>query len=212
MIRLRRMALAVVLLAPGVAAQAQLPDVVRIGILNDMNGPFADQSGKGSIVAAQMAAEEFAAQRGGFKVQILAADHLNKPDVGAQIARGWVDRNDVAAIADVANSGVALALNQLMADKHRTLLATNVGTSDLSGKYCQPTTVQWTMDSYALGSTIARAMASRGGDSWYFISFDYALGVALEHDTEVAVKSLGDKVSGSIRHPLGTTDFSSYLV
>ncbi|MFL5287092.1 MAG: ABC transporter substrate-binding protein [Rhodopila sp.] len=212
MIRLRRMALAVVLLAPGVAAQAQLPDVVRIAILNDMNGPFADQSGKGSIVAAQMAAEEFAAQRGGFKVQILAADHLNKPDVGAQIAREWVDRNDVAAIADVANSGVALALNQLMADKHRTLLATNVGTSDLSGKYCQPTTVQWTMDTYALGSTIARAMAPRGGDSWYFISFDYALGVALEHDTQATLKILGATVAGSVRHPLGTTDFSSYLV
>jgi branched-chain amino acid transport system substrate-binding protein len=212
MIRLRRMALAVVLLAPGVAAQAQLPDVVRIGILNDMNGPFADQSGKGSIVAAQMAAEEFAAQGGGFKVQILAADHLNKPDVGAQIAREWVDRNDVAAIADVANSGVALALNQLMADKHRTLLATNVGTSDLSGKHCQPTTVQWTMDTYALGSTIARAMAPRGGDSWYFISFDYALGVALEHDTQATLKILGATVAGSVRHPLGTTDFSSYLV
>jgi len=212
MIRLRRMALAVVLLAPGVAAQAQLPDVVRIGILNDMNGPFADQSGKGSMVAAQMAAEEFAAQGGGFKVQILAADHLNKPDVGAQIAREWVDRNDVAAIADVANSGVALALNQLMADKHRTLLATNVGTSDLSGKYCQPTTVQWPMDTYALGSTIARAMAPRGGDSWYFISFDYALGVALEHDTQATLKILGATVAGSVRHPLGTTDFSSYLV
>jgi branched-chain amino acid transport system substrate-binding protein len=131
MIWLRRVALAVVLLTPAIAARAQIPDVVRIGILNDRNGPFADQSGKGSVVAAQMAAEEFAAQGGGFKVQILAADHQNKPDVGVQIAREWVDRNGVAAIADVANSGVALALNQVMVDKHRTLLATNVGTSDL---------------------------------------------------------------------------------
>jgi branched-chain amino acid transport system substrate-binding protein len=212
MIWLRRVALAAVLLTPGLAARAQLPDVVRIGILNDMNGPFADQSGKGSIVAAQMAAEEFAAQGGGFKVQILVADHQNKPDVGAQIAREWVDRNGVVAIADAVNSGVALAVNQVMADKHRTFLASNVGTSDLTGKFCQPTTVQWTMDTYALGNTIARAMAARGGDTWYFISFDYALGVALEHDTEAGLSALGDRVVGSIRHPLGTTDFSSYLV
>jgi branched-chain amino acid transport system substrate-binding protein len=163
MIWLRRVALAVILLTPGFAARAQVPDIVKIGILNDMNGPFADQSGKGWIVAAQMAAEEFAAQGGGFRVQILAADHQNKPDVGAQIAREWVDRNGVVAVADAVNSGVGLALNQVMADKHRTFLATNVGTSDLTGKYCQPTTVQWTMDTYALANTMARVMAEKGG-------------------------------------------------
>src|SRR3954447_15286038 len=136
MIRLRRMALAVVLLAPGVAAQAQLPDVVRIGILNDMNGPFADQSGKGSVVAAQMATEDFAEQGGGFRAEIVAADHLNKPDVGAQIVREWVDRDGVAAVADAVNSGVGLAVNTVMAEKHRAFIATNVGTSDLTGKFC----------------------------------------------------------------------------
>jgi branched-chain amino acid transport system substrate-binding protein len=207
-----RLALAAVLFTPGLAARAQIPDVVRIGILNDMNGPFADQSGRGSVVAAQMAAEEFAAQGGGFRVQILAADHQNKPDVGAQIAREWVDREGVATIADAVNSAVGLAVNQVMAEKHRTFLATNVGTSELTGKYCQPTTVQWTMDTYALGSTMARAVSAQGGDTWYFIAFDYALGAALVRDTEATLTALGDKVVGSVRHPLGTTDFSSYLV
>jgi branched-chain amino acid transport system substrate-binding protein len=212
MIRLRHLALAAVLLVPGLSARAQIPDVVKIGILNDMNGPFADQSGKGSVVAAQMAAEEFAAQGGGFRVQILQADHQNKPDLGAQIAREWVDRDNVATVADAVNSGVGLAVNQVMAEKHRTFLATNVGTSDLTGKYCQPTTVQWTMDTYALGNTMARAMASRGDDTWYFIAFDYALGAALVHDTAATLTALGGKVLGTARHPLGTTDFSSYLV
>jgi branched-chain amino acid transport system substrate-binding protein len=209
---LRRLALAAVLFAPGLTARAQIPEIVRIGILNDMNGPFADQSGKGSVVAAQMAAEEFAAQGGGFRVQILAADHQNKPDVGAQIAREWVDRDNVATIADAVNSGVGLAVNQVMAEKHRTFLASNVGTSELTGKYCQPTTVQWTMDTYALGSTMARAVSAQGGDTWYFVAFDYALGAALVRDTEATLATLGDKVVGSVRHPLGTTDFSSYLV
>lgn len=192
--------------------RAALPDPVKIGILNDMGGPFADQSGPGSVVAAHMAAEDFAAQSGSFPVQILSADHQNKPDVGAQIARQWVDRDGVAAIADAVNSGVGLAVNQVMAEKHRTFLATNVGTSDLTGKFCQPTTVQWTMDTYALGSTIARAVMQQGGNTWYFISFDYALGAALERDATATLTALGGKVVGSTRHPLGTTDFSSYLL
>src|ERR1700692_4209373 len=170
---IRHVALAVALLLPAAYARAELPATVKVGILNDMNGPFADQSGRGSVVAAQMAAEEFAAEGGGFKVEILSADHLNKPDTGAQIVREWVDRDGVDAVADAVNSGVGLAVNTVMAEKHRTFLATNVGTSDLTGKFCQPTTVQWTMDTYALGSTIARVMMQRGGDTWYFISFDY---------------------------------------
>jgi branched-chain amino acid transport system substrate-binding protein len=212
MIWLRRLALAAVLMTPGIAAQAQLPDTIKIGILNDMNGPFADQSGRGSVVAALMAAEEFAAQGGGFKVQILSADHQNKPDVGAQIVREWIDREGVAAVADGVNSGVGLAVNQVMADKHRTFIATNVGTSDLSGKFCQPTTVQWTMDTYAFGTTMARAMMAQGRDTWYFVSFDYALGAGLERDATATLTALGGKVLGSVKHPLGTTDFSSYLL
>ena len=148
---LRHAAMALALMLPTALAHAELPAVVKVGVLNDMNGPFADQSGKGSIVAAQMAAEAFAEQGGGFPVEILSADHQNKPDIGAQIVREWVDRDGVAAVADAVNSGVGLAVNTVMAEKHRTFIATNVGTSDLTGKFCQPTTVQWTMDTYAFG-------------------------------------------------------------
>jgi branched-chain amino acid transport system substrate-binding protein len=210
--RFRGLAVTISLLLPTAFAHAELPAVVKIGILNDMNGPFADQSGKGSVVAAQMAAEDFAGQGGGFHVEILAADHQNKPDVGAQIVREWVDRDGVDAIADAVNSDVGLAVNTVMAEKHRTFIATNVGTSDLTGKFCQPTTVQWTMDTYAMGNTMARAMMAQHGDTWYYISFDYALGAALERDSTAVLTSLGGKVVGSIKHPVGTTDFSSYLL
>jgi branched-chain amino acid transport system substrate-binding protein len=205
-------ALAVAALLPAAFAEAELPGTVKVGILNDMNGPFADQSGRGSVVAAQMAAEDFAAQGGGFRVEILAADHLNKPDVGVQIVRQWVDREGVDAVADSVNSGVGLAVNTVMAEKHRTFIATNVGTSDLTGKFCQPTTVQWTMDTYAMGNTMARAMMGQHADTWYYISFDYALGAALERDSSAVLTSLGGKVVGSVKHPLGTSDFSSYLL
>jgi branched-chain amino acid transport system substrate-binding protein len=208
----RHVAMAVAFMLPTAFAWAELPDTVKIGILNDMNGPFADQSGRGSVVAAQMAVEDFAEQGGGFKVQILSADHLNKPDVGAQIVRGWIDRDAVDAVADAVNSGVGLAVNTVMAEKHRTFIATNVGTSDLTGKFCQPTTVQWTMDTYALGTTMARAMVAQHADSWYYISFDYALGAALERDSAAVLTGLGGKVLGSVKHPLGTVDFSSYLL
>jgi branched-chain amino acid transport system substrate-binding protein len=204
--------MAIALMLPAAFARAELPDTIKVGILNDMNGPFADQSGRGSVVAAQMAAEEFAALGGGLRVEILSADHLNKPDVGAQIVRQWVDQDGVDAVADSVNSGVGLAVNTIMAEKHRTFVATNVGTSDLTGKFCQPTTVQWTMDTYAMGNTMARAMMKQGADTWYYISFDYALGAALERDSSAVLTSLGGKVLGSVKHPLGTTDFSSYLL
>jgi branched-chain amino acid transport system substrate-binding protein len=208
----RRAAMAIALMLPAALAQAELPATIKLGILNDMKGPFADQSGRGSVVAAQLAAEEFAAQGGGLRVEIVAADHLNKPDVGAQIVREWVDRDGVTAVADAVNSGVGLAVNTVMAEKHRTFVATNVGTSDLTGKFCQPTTVQWTMDTYALGNTMARAMMAQGADTWFYISFDYALGAALERDSTAVLTSLGGKVVGSVKHPLGTADFSSYLL
>jgi branched-chain amino acid transport system substrate-binding protein len=199
------------LMAPALAAAA-IPETVKIGIINDMSGPFADQSGPGSVVAAEMAAEAFAGTDPGFKVQILSADHQNKADIGASIVRGWIDRDNVDAVADSVNSAVGLAINSVMAEKHRTFVATNVGTSDLTGKFCQPTTVQWTMDTYALGNTIARALMQKGLDTWYFISFDYALGAALERDATATLNALGGKVVGSVKHPLGTTDFSSYLI
>lgn len=195
------------------AAGAQIPgNVLRIGVLNDMNGPFAAQSGRGSVVAAQMAAEDFAPEAGGIKVEILSGDHQNKPDIGVSIVRQWIDRDGVTAVTDSVNSGVGLAVNQVMREKHRTFVATNVGTSDLTGKFCAPTTVQWNMDTWAFGNAIARAVYAQGGRSWFFITVDYALGIGLQRDASAELDRLGAKVVGSVRAPLGTTDFSSYLV
>lgn len=214
---LLKLAPVVVALAPSffsvASAQAEIPNqTLKVGVLNDQSGPFADQSGKGSVAAAQLAAEDFAHANPGIKVEILYGDHQNKPDVGSTIVRQWVDRDGVDAVADSVNSGVGLAVNQIMAEKNRTFIATNVGTSDLTGKFCKPTTVQWTMDTWAMGNAAARALTQIGAKSFYFISFDYALGAALERDTTEALKKLGGSVAGSIKHPLGTTDFSSYLL
>ena len=195
------------------AAQAEIPNhTLKVGVLNDQSGPFADQSGKGSLIAAQLAADDFTQQNPGLKVDIIYGDHQNKPDVGSTIVRQWIDRDGVDAVADAVNSGVGLAVNQIMAEKNRTFIATNVGTSDLTGKFCKPTTVQWTMDTWAMGNAAARALTEIGAKSFFFISFDYALGAALERDTSEALKKLGGTVTGSVKHPLGTTDFSSYLL
>jgi branched-chain amino acid transport system substrate-binding protein len=194
------------------AATAQVPSTVKVGVLSDFSGPFSDQAGKGSLIAAQMAAEDFAKESKGMKVEILSADHQNKPDIGAAIARRWVDQEGVDAVVDLPNSGVALAVNTVMKDKNRTMLASASATSDLTGKFCQPTTVQWALDTWALGNAMGRAITERGGKSWYFVSFDYALGKALQRDTGEAVEKQGGKVLGSVTHPLGTVDFSSYLL
>jgi branched-chain amino acid transport system substrate-binding protein len=192
---------------------AQIADnTVKIGVLSDFSGPFSDQAGHGSYVAAQMAAEDFAKESKGLKAEIIFADHQNKPDVGASIARRWVDQDNVAAIVDLPNSGVALAVNTIMKEKNRTMLASGSATSDLTGKFCQPTTVQWALDTWALGNAMGRAITERGGKSWFFVSFDYALGKALQRDTTEAVEKQGGKVLGAVSHPLGTADFSSYLL
>ena len=202
------LAAAALLLAFG--ARAELPATVKIGVLNDQSGPFADQSGRGSVVAAQMAADDFAKEAPGIKVEIVYGDHQNKPDIGSQIVRGWVDRDGVVAVADAVNSAVGLAVNEIMRERHLTFVASNVGTSDLTGKFCAPTTVQWTFDTWAFGNSAARALGKLG--PFYFIGFDYALGAALERDTTAALQKLGGSVAGSVKHPLGTTDFSSYLL
>jgi len=202
-------ALAVALLASQ-AAWAQLPNPIKIGVLNDQSGPFGDQSGRGSMIAAQLAAEDFAREAPELKVEIVYGDHQNKPDIGSSIVRAWVDRDGVVAVADAVNSAVGLAVNDVLRDRHRTFIASNVGTSDLTGKFCAPTTVQWTFDTWAFGNSAARALKDVG--PFYFIGFDYALGAALERDTTAALTRLGGKVAGSVKHPLGTTDFSSYLL
>ena len=196
------------------SAAAQLPATIKIGVLNDMSGPYADVSGRGSVIAAQMAAEDFAAEAGAGapKVEILAGDHQNKADIGANLARGWVDRDGVLAVVDVPNSAVALAVNQIMREKDRAFLASSSATSDLTGVQCSATTVQWTFDTWALANGTARAVSRQGGHSWFFIGSDYALGAALVRDASAVIKAEGGTVVGDVRAPLGVTDLSSYLL
>jgi branched-chain amino acid transport system substrate-binding protein len=145
-------------------------------------------------------------------VEIVSADHQNKPDIGSSLARGWLDQQGVTAIVDLPNSGVGLAISNLLNERNRVTMASATATSDMTGKFCKNTTVQWNLDTWALGNATGRAVTEAGGKSWYFVSFDYALGQALEKDTSEAVKKLGGQILGSVRHPLGTTDFSSYLL
>jgi branched-chain amino acid transport system substrate-binding protein len=204
-------ALAALLLAS--TAHAQVPgNLVRVGVLTDMSGPFSDQVGKGSVTAAEMAAEDFAPEAHGLKVEILSADHQNKPDVGAGIAREWVDQKGVDAVVDLPNSGVALAVESVLKGKDRVMLASSTATSDLTGKACAPMVVQWVTDTWAQGHSTAQALVKRGLTTWYFLTVDYALGLALERDATEALVSLGGKSLGQVRSPLGTSDFSSALL
>ena len=194
---------------PG-AGRGEEPKKVKIGILNDQNGPFADQSGRGSVVAARLAVEDFSKEDPFMDVEIAYDDHQNRPDLARQIVGNWLDNEGVDAVADAPNSAVGLAINDLIHTRNKTFLATNVGTSDLTGKHCQPTTVQWTFDTWALGNSAAQALYKKG--PVYLISFDYALGKALVRDTTAALQRLGGSVAGSVEHPLGATDFASYLL
>ena len=190
------------------AAHAEIPsNTLKVGVLTDMSGPFADQAGRGSVTAAQMAAEDFAKEDPSAKVEIVSADHQNKPDVGAAIVRNWLDRDGVDAVVDVPNSGVGLAVNTVVHEKNRTFMGSAIATSDLTGKFCQDTTVQWALDTWALGNAVGTAVVKAGGNKWYFLSFEYALGQALERDTRAAIDKLGATVVGSVHHPLGTDGF-----
>ncbi|MBP2147890.1 ABC transporter substrate-binding protein [Xanthobacter autotrophicus DSM 597] len=185
---------------------------VKLGVLNDMSGVYADISGPGSVVAAQMAAEDFMAKNKGFKVEVVGADHQNKPDVGASIARKWYDQENVDAVMDVTTSSVALAVSDITKEKNRIFLVSGGGTSDLTGAKCSPNTVHWTYDTWALANGTGSALTKQGGSPWFFITADYAFGAALERDASAAVKAAGGKVAGSVKHPLSNTDFSSFLL
>lgn len=201
------------LLAVALPARAEIPNnLVKVGVLTDMSGPFADQVGAGSVAAARLAAEDFMAGNGGLKVEILSADHQNKPDVGTAQARQWVDQDGVDAIVDLPNSAVALGVATVMKDKNRVALASSSATSDLTGKACAPTTVQWVLDTWSLGHSTAQALLAQGADTWFFVTVDYALGQALERDAAEAVTKGGGKVLGQVRHPLGAADLSSALL
>src|SRR5467141_3057825 len=194
-------------------AQAQISDgVVKIGVLSDMSSLYSDIGGGGSVVAARMAIEDFGAAKKGMKVELLSADHLNKPDVGSSIARQWYDVDKVDVIVDVPTSSIALAISQITREKGKAFLVSGAATSDLTGKACSPNTIHWTYDTWMLANGTGNAIVKTGGDSWYFITADYAFGLALERDTEAVVLKNGGKVLGKVRHPLNAQDFSSFLL
>ena len=195
------------------AASAQVSDgVIKIGVMSDMSSLYADIGGPGSTLAARMAVEDFGAAKKGMKVEIVSADHQNKADVGSSVARQWYDVDKVDAIFDVPNSAVALAINQLTREKGKAFIDSGAASSDLTGKACSPNTVHWTYDTWMLANGTGTAIVKTGGDSWFFLTSDYAFGHALERDTEAAVLKNGGKVLGKVRHPLNTQDFSSFLL
>src|SRR2546429_4857041 len=195
------------------AAHAQISDgVIKIGVLNDQSSLYADLSGQGSAVAARMAVEDFGAAKKGMKVEIISADHQNKPEVGSSIARQWYDVDKVDVIVDVPTSSVALAINQVTREKNKLFLVSGAASSDLTGKACSPNTIHWTYDTWMLAHGTGSAIVKTGGKSWFFLTADYAFGHALERDTEAVVVKEGGKVLGKVRHPLNAQDFSSFLL
>ena len=200
------------LAAPYVARADISDNVIRLGVLNDQSSLYSDLTGQGSVVAVKMAIEDSGIEKRGFKVEVLAADHQNKADVGSNIARKWYDVDKVDAIIDVPNSAVALAVNTITKEKNRVFIVSGAASSDLTGKACSPNTVHWTYDTWALANGTGKAIVKTGGDSWFFITADYAFGHALERDTEAVVLANGGKVVGKVRHPLNNADFSSFLL
>ncbi len=194
-------------------AQAQVSgNVVKIGVLNDQSGTYADLAGPGSTIAAKMAVEDFKAKEKGLTVEVISADHQNKADVGSQIARKWYDSDGVDVIVDVPTSSVALAVSDVTKEKGKAFLVSGAAASDLTGPKCSPNTIHWTYDTWALANGTGSAIVKTGGDTWFFITADYAFGHALERDTEAVVIKNGGKVLGKVRHPFPSTDFSSFLL
>ncbi|MGL4559803.1 MAG: ABC transporter substrate-binding protein [Afipia sp.] len=195
----------------GTGAFAQ-DKVVKIGNLTDMSGLYADVGGAGSTLAAQMAVEDSGLTKKGWKVDVISADHQNKPDVGTTTARQWIDVEKVDVIVDVLNSGVALAVKNVVTEKNSIMINSGAASSDLTNSQCSPNVVHWTYDTYMLANSTGTALVKAGGDSWFFLTADYAFGAALERDTTAAVTKAGGKVLGSVKHPLNSSDFSSFLL
>jgi branched-chain amino acid transport system substrate-binding protein len=195
------------------SAQAQYTDgTIKIGVMNDMSGTYADLSGPGSVLAARMAVEDFGAAAKGMKVEILGADHQNKPDIGSNVVRQWIDVEKVDVIVDVPTSSVALAVSDIVRDKNKVFLVSGAAASDLTGAKCTPNTVHWTYDTWSLANGTGNAIVKTGGTTWFFLTADYAFGHALERDTAAVVEKNGGKVLGKVRHPFPGTDFSSFLL
>jgi branched-chain amino acid transport system substrate-binding protein len=203
--------LVAVLTVTGTAVRAQdIP--VKIGVLTDMSSLYADATGPGSVAAAKLAIEDFNPAAHGLKVDLVSADHQNKPDVGSNIARQWFDTDHVDAIVDVPNSGVALAISEVTRDKNKVFLVSGAAISDLTGPKCSPNTVHWTYDTWMLANSTGKSVVKTGGDTWFFLTSDYAFGHALQRDTAAVVTANGGKVLGEVAHPLNTQDFSSFLL
>jgi len=204
---------AMVLTAASVAsAQEKLDKTVKIGALSDQSGLYADLAGPGSTLAAQMAIEDSGLKAKGWTIDLISGDHQNKPDIGTTIARQWFDVDKVDTIVDVPNSGVALAVNNVVKEKNGVYINSGAATSDLSNAQCSPNTVHWTYDTYMLAHATGQALVKAGGDTWFFLTADYAFGAALERDTTAVVTANGGKVIGGVKHPLNTADFSSFLL
>jgi branched-chain amino acid transport system substrate-binding protein len=195
------------------SANAQISDdVVKIGVLTDMSSLYSDATGEGSVIAAQMAAADFGGKVKGKPIEVIFADHQNKPDVGSNIARAWYDTEKVDTIVDVPTSSIALAVQKITQEKDKVFLMSGPGSSDLTGPACSPNGIHWTYDTYALSHVAGKAMVERGENSWFFITADYAFGHALERDASAVVTASGGKVLGAVRAPLNTADFSSFLL
>ena len=202
-------ALAVVLASSTALAQQV---TVKIGVLSDMSSLYADIGGPGSVAAAKLAVADFNATNKDVKVEIVSGDHQNKADVGSSIANQWIDVEKVDAIFDMPNSGVALALNEIIRNKNKVFVNSGAASSDLTGAKCSPNTVHWTYDTWMLANGTGKAIVKTGGDTWFFLTADYAFGHALERDTAAVVEKNGGKVLGKVRHPINTNDFSSFLL
>ncbi len=198
-------------LAFGAPALAQ-ENVLRVGIITDMSGQYKDGNGPGSVIAAEMAAEEIGGVVAGRKIEIISGDHQNKADIASAIVREWIDNKHVDVVAEGVNSAVALAIMNVTRDRNKLFLISGAGSSDITGKNCTPTSIQWTYDTYASSNATAKAVVKRGGNSWFFITADYAFGHALERDASKAVIAAGGKVIGAVRHPFATADMSSFLL
>src|SRR6185503_2108101 len=210
--RLASWAAAAAVLATGsVPGHAQQLNV-KIGVMSDMSSLYADIGGPGSVAAAKLAIADFTKANPNVKVEIISGDHQNKPDVGSQLANQWFDVDKVDMIIDIPNSGVALAVSQVASQKNKLFIVSGAAASDITGPKCNANTIHWTYDTWMLANGTGTAFVKTGGDTWYFLTADYAFGHALERDTAAAVEKAGGKVLGKVRHPLNTSDFSSFLL
>src|ERR1700722_5842939 len=213
MILARRYAALIAFAAIGLPTPALADDkIAKIGVLNDMSSLYADIGGPNAVVAVRMAVEDSGLPAKGWKIDVISGDHQNKPDVGVNIARQWIDTEKVDAIADTPNSGVALAVSNVVKEKNAVLLNNGGASADLTGKACNANTISYTYDTYMLAHGTGQALTKAGGNTWFFLTADYAFGAALQRDTSAVVTANGGQVVGSVKHPLNTSDFSSFLL